>query len=100
MTKSVAPKVIYQERFWNPELLDSDDPNRAWQVMNINVLTQNNDECPFNDVYGTYTLRGIQINVTKADGAPEGIWTEPTDFTPWLPEPSENTGGGNAVYGA
>ena len=100
VTKSVAPKVIYQERFWNPELLNSDDPNRAWQVMNINVLTQNNDECPFNDVYGTYTLRGIQINVTKADGAPEGVWIEPTDFTPWLPEPSENTGGGNAVYGA
>ncbi|MCI8366108.1 MAG: molybdopterin-dependent oxidoreductase [Eggerthellaceae bacterium] len=100
ITKSVAPKVIYQERFWNPELLDSDDPNRAWQVMNINVLTQNNDECPFNDVYGTYTLRGIQINVTKADSAPEGIWMDPKDFTPWLPEPSENTGGGNAVYGA
>ena len=100
VTKSVAPKVIYQERFWNPELLDSDDPNRAWQVMNINLLTQNDDECPYNDVYGTYTLRGICINVTKADGAPEGIWTEPEDFTPWLPEPSENTGGGNAVYGA
>ena len=48
--------------------------------MNINVLTQNNDECPFNDVYGTYTLRGIQINVTKADGA-RGVWIEPTDFT-------------------
>lgn len=100
VTKTVAPKVIYQERFWNPELLDSDDPNRAWQVMNVNMLTQNNDECPFNDVYGTYTLRGIQINITKADGAPEGVWLEPKDFTPWLPEPSENTGGGNAVYGA
>ncbi len=100
VTKSVAPKVIYQERFWNPELLDSDDPNRAWQVMNLNVLTQNSDDYAFNDVYGTYVLRGIQINITKADGAPEGIWTKPEDFTPWLPELSENTGGGNAVYGA
>lgn len=100
ITKSVAPKIIYQERFWNPELLDSADPNRAWQVMNINMLTQNNDECPFNDVYGTYTLRGITIKITKADGAPEGVWIEPEDFTPWLPELSENTGGGNAVYGA
>ena len=100
VTKSVAPKVIYQERYWFPELLDSDDPNRAWQAMNINLLTQNNDECPFNDVYGTYVLRGVQINITKADSAPEGVWTDPTDFTPWLPEPSENTGGGNAVYGA
>ena len=100
VTKSVGPKVIYQERYWNPELLNSDDPNRAWQVMNINLLTQNNDECPFNDVYGTYTLRGVQINVTKADGAPEGVWLEAQDFAPWLPEPTENTGGGNAVYGA
>lgn len=100
VTKSVAPKVVYQERFWNPELLDSSDPNRAWQVMNINILTQNNDECPFNDVYGTYTLRGICINITKATTAPEGIWTDPEDFAPWLPEPSENTGGGNAVYQA
>ncbi|MFR1638066.1 MAG: hypothetical protein ACLSVD_02235 [Eggerthellaceae bacterium] len=33
--------------------------------MNINLLTQNNDECPFNDVYGTYTLRGITIKITK-----------------------------------
>ena len=100
VTKSVAPKVIYQERFWNPELLDSDDPNRAWKAFNINLLTQNNDECPFNDVYGTYTLRGITINVSKAGGPPEGVWLEPEDFTPWLPEYSENTGGGNAVYGA
>ncbi|MCD8200325.1 MAG: molybdopterin-dependent oxidoreductase [Coriobacteriaceae bacterium] len=100
ITKSVAPKVIYQERFWNPELLDSDDPNRAWQCFNINLLTQNNDECPFNDVYGTYTLRGITINITKADAPPEGCWLEAKDFTPWLPEYSENTGGGNAVYAA
>lgn len=98
ITKTVAAKVIYQERYWNPELLDSDDPNRAWQVMNVNILTQNNDECPFNDVYGTYTLRSICINITKAEGAPAGIWTEPEDFTPWLPETSENTGGGSAVY--
>lgn len=100
ITKSVAPKVIYQERFWNPELLDSDDPNRAWRVMNINILTQNSDDYEFNDVYGTYVLRGIQINITKAEGAPEGVWTEPEDFLPWMPEISEDTGGGDAVYGA
>ena len=100
ITKSVAPKVIYQERFWNPELMDTNNPNRAWQVMNINLLTQNSDDYPFNDVYGTYVLRGVCINIKKADGAPEGIWMEPEEFTPWLPEPSENTGGGNAVYGA
>lgn len=68
--------------------------------MNINLLTQNSDDCPFNDVHGTYVLRGVQINITKADGAPEGIWTEPEQFNAWLPQESENTGGGNAVYGA
>jgi anaerobic selenocysteine-containing dehydrogenase len=41
VTKSVQPKVIYQERFWNPELLDSEDPSQAWKVFNINILTQN-----------------------------------------------------------
>ena len=45
--------------------------------MNINLLTQNNDECPFNDVYGTYTLRGITIKITKADGAPEACGPSP-----------------------
>lgn len=100
VTKSVQPKVIYQERFWNPELLDSEDPSQAWKAFNINLLTQNNDECPFNDVYGTYTLRGITIKISKADGPPEGVWLDPTDFAPWLPEYSDNTGGGNAVYEA
>lgn len=97
VTEGVAPGVIFQERFWNPELLDSDDPKRAWQAMNINVLTRNDG--PFNPEFGTYTLRGFQIKVSKSE-KPEGVWTEPTDFTPWLPEMSDETGGGYAVYGA
>ena len=97
VTEGIAPGVIFQERFWNPELLDSDDPKRAWQAMNINVLTRNDG--PFNPEYGTYTLRGFQIKVTKSE-KPEGIWLEPTDFTPWLPEYSDETGGGYAVYDA
>lgn len=97
VTQSVAPRVIYQERFWNPELLDSKDPKQAWQAMNINVLTRNDG--PFNPEYGTYTLRGFQIKLEKSE-APEGIWEKPEDFEPWLPEPSDDTGGGYAVYGA
>lgn len=97
VTEGVAPGVIYQERFWNPELLDSDEPKRAWQAMNINVLTRNDG--PFNPEYGTYTLRGFQIKVTKST-KPDGIWTEPEDFAPWMPEPSNDTGGGYAVYDA
>ncbi len=98
ITEGVAPKVIYQERFWNPELLDSSDPSRAWKAMNINVLTKN--DAPYNPEFGTYTLRGFTVNVTKAEGAPEGVWLEPEEFEPWLPEYTEDTGGGYAVYDA
>ena len=98
LTEGIAPKVIYQERFWNPELLDSSDPSRAWKVMNINCLTKN--DAPYNPEFGTYTLRGFTVNVTKAEGAPEGVWLEPEEFEPWLPEYTEDTGGGYAVYDA
>lgn len=56
MTTAIAKGVIYQERFWAPELLDT-DPERAYRVMNINVLTKNDE--PYNPEYGTYTLRGF-----------------------------------------
>jgi len=98
ITEGVAPKVIYQERFWNPELMDSDDPSRAWKAMNINVITKN--DAPYNPEFGTYTLRGFTVNVRKAEGAPEGVWTQPTDFTPWLPEQDVEVGGGYVTYGA
>lgn len=97
ITSGIAPKIVYQERFWNPELLDSDDPSQAWKAMNINVLTKH--DAPYNDEYGTYTLRGVQVNIEKSD-MPEGVWTEPEQFAAWMPEYSENTGGGDAVYDA
>ena len=97
ITEGIAPGVVYQERFWNPELLDSDDPDRAWKTMNINVLTKH--DAPYNDAYGTYTLRGVQIAIEKSE-KPEGIWEEPEEFESWLPSPSDNTGGGDAVYDA
>lgn len=97
VTEGVAPGVIYQERFWNPELLDSDDPSQAWKAMNINLLTRH--DAPYNAEYGTYTLRGFQVKIEKST-KPEGVWEEPEEFEPWMPEYSENTGGGDAVYGA
>ena len=39
------------------------------------------------------------MKITKSE-MPEGVWTEPKDFTPWLPEYSEYTGGGYAAYDA
>jgi hypothetical protein len=73
------------ERFWNPETLDTE--THGWQEMNVNVLSK--DDAPFNDVVGTYTLRGYQVRVSKADGPPKGVWLKPKEFKKWLPEPSD-----------
>jgi hypothetical protein len=75
------------ERFWNPETLNT--PTHGWREMNVNLLTKN--DAPFNDVVGTYTLRGFLVKVSKADGPPEGIWQKAEEFKPWLPEPSDPT---------
>ena len=90
MTTAIAKGVVYQERFWAPELLDSDHPDQAYKVMNINVLTKNDP--PYNPEYGTYTLRGFQVKVSPSnDAILNEVWTEPEQFSPWLPEPSEPT---------
>lgn len=86
LTTGISPGVVFMERFWNPEKLNT---TGGWREMNINVLTKNDP--PFNDVVGTYTLRGFQVKVSRADGPPEGIWQKPEDFKPWLPEPSDPT---------
>jgi len=79
------------ERFWNPEFLeDGSDGRKSWTTENMNVLTKNTGY--YNPEFGTYTLRGIHVKIAKTQ-RPEGIWYEPTDFEPWMPEPTENTGG-------
>jgi anaerobic selenocysteine-containing dehydrogenase len=87
VTEGINPGTVYMERFWNPETLQS--KTHGWTEMNINMLTK--ADAPFNDVVGTYTLRGFLVKVAKADAPPEGIWTKPEDFRAWLPEPSEPT---------
>ena len=81
VTEGIPPRIVYMERFWNPETLDT--KTHGWKEMNVNVLTKST--APFNDVVGTYTLRGFQVRVSKADGPPEGVWTKPEDFKSWLP---------------
>lgn len=94
VTEGIAKGCVYMERFWNPEFLeDGADPRKSWTTCNMNVLTKNTGY--YNPEFGTYTLRGINVKIEKAS-RPEGIWYEPTDFAPWLPQPSENTGGGAA----
>jgi anaerobic selenocysteine-containing dehydrogenase len=84
VTKAIREGVVYMERFWNPETLGT--VTNGWQEMNVNMLTKSDP--PYNDICGTYTLRGFQVKISKAAGAPKGVWIKPEEFRAWLPEPS------------
>lgn len=91
VTKTVAPKVLWMERFWNPEAFDASqsNPDGGWRQCNINVLTENfidyeGDEMPYNHVFGSYTLRGFTVKVEPGQ-KPDNIWLEPKEFEPFMP---------------
>ena len=88
ITENVSPGAVFLERFWNPELLDT-DPYGSWNAENVNVLTKN--DAPFNDVYGTYTLRGFQVKISPVDKCPYDVFVEPKQFSVWLPQYSDKT---------
>ena len=91
VTEGIARDSVYMERFWNPEFLeDGSDGRKSWTLENMNVLTKNTGF--YNPEFGTYTLRGIRVRIEKSE-RPEGVWYEPEDFEPWMPEPSDFTGG-------
>jgi anaerobic selenocysteine-containing dehydrogenase len=87
VTQGINPGVVYMERFWNPETLNT--PTHGWKEMNVNVLSK--VTAPYNAEVGTYTLRAFQVKIYPAEGAPEGIWLNPEDFRPWLPIPTNPT---------
>jgi anaerobic selenocysteine-containing dehydrogenase len=87
VTAGIPPGIVYMERFWNPETLNT--ATHGFREMNVNLLSKN--DAPFNDVIGTYTLRGYLVRISKADGPPDGIWLKPEQFKAWLPEPSDPT---------
>jgi anaerobic selenocysteine-containing dehydrogenase len=87
VTEGIATGTVYMERFWNPENIN--EKTHGWQEMNVNVLSRS--DAPYNEVVGTYTLRGYQVKIYKAEGAPKGVWTKPADFEPWMPEISKPT---------
>jgi anaerobic selenocysteine-containing dehydrogenase len=84
LTEGVNPKTVWMERFWNPECFDSTQTNitGGWQECNVNVLTKN--DAPYNEVNGSYTLRGFTVNITKGQ-KPANVWVEPEEFKPFLP---------------
>ena len=81
VTTGIQPETVFMERFWNPETLNT--KTQGWKEMNVNRLSR--ASAPFNDVVGTYTLRGYQVKVFKAEGPPDNIWTKPEDLHGWLP---------------
>ncbi len=87
VTNRIAPKVVWMERFWNPECYDKsvDQSKRTggWAECGVNVLT-NAIDTNFNEVFGSYTYRGIAVNVKKSD-RPEFVWTQPEQFEPFMP---------------
>ncbi|MBR2836682.1 MAG: molybdopterin-dependent oxidoreductase [Coriobacteriales bacterium] len=90
VTKTVAPRVLWMERFWNPEAFDDsqENPDGGWRQCNINVITDNfvdsDFDHPYNGPYGSYTLRGFTVKVEKGE-KPANIWIEPKEFEPFLP---------------
>jgi anaerobic selenocysteine-containing dehydrogenase len=86
VTNALHEKVIWMERFWNPECFDNSVPQEkrtgGWRECNINVITKNT--APFNEVFGSYTNRGFTVKIEKTE-KPEGVWVAPEEFEPFLP---------------
>ena len=90
MTKGVRPGEVYMERFWLPEFLDQEGKrDQSWRSVTVNRLSKSTGR--LSDVNGTYTLRAYQVAIAPAESGPEGAWTEPEDFEPWMPQYSEPT---------
>lgn len=85
VAKYVQPGQLWMERFWNPECYDPSQKkmtSAGWREQNINCITK--ADGPFNEVYGSYTLRGFAVKIEKST-KPEGCWVEPEEFAPFLP---------------
>ena len=87
VTEGIPVGVLYMERFWTPETLNKAD--EGWKSVNYQILAR--ADGPYNDLLGTHTLRGVQVKIYKAEGAPEGVFTKPEQFKIWLPQPSDRT---------
>jgi anaerobic selenocysteine-containing dehydrogenase len=85
-TAGMHEKVLWMERFWNPECFDNSVPQEkrtgGWRECNVNVITK--ASAPYNEVFGSYTNRGFCVNIEKAE-RPANVWIEPEEFEPFLP---------------
>ena len=84
--KGIHPRVVMaRHSWWYPEKpATKENPYGMWDS-NINVLTDSEQNC---GATAAEAMRGLLCKVYKAEeGAPEGVWTEPEQFEPWLPQP-------------
>jgi anaerobic selenocysteine-containing dehydrogenase len=84
--EGIDPRVVHaQHSWWYPEKpATKENPYGMWDS-NINVVTDSEQTCA---VSAAEPVRGLLCKVYKAvEGAPEGVWTEPEQFKPWLPRP-------------
>ena len=85
VTEMVAPKVLFMERFWNPECFDNAQETKTggWAECGVNVIT-NAIDANFNEAFGSYTNRAFAVNIKKSQ-RPERIWVTPEEFEPFMP---------------
>lgn len=88
ITGAIRPGVVYQERYWNPELLDT-DVELSFSEQSVNQVSKVGGA--WDEMHGTYALRGFTVKIEEdPDFVPKG-WTRPEQFEVWLPEPSDTT---------
>lgn len=82
LTRGINPRVIREERFWYPECFDDTATHKTggWQY-GISTLTRDDVA---DSVIGSATYRGFNVQIEKSE-KPDGIWTEPEQFEPFLP---------------
>ena len=83
LTEGVRPGVVMMERFYFPESYDKTQKNFSggWRQCNVNLMARDD---VVNPTFASASWRGYRVNVRKAE-KPEGIWTEPHEFEPFMP---------------
>lgn len=71
------------ERFYFPESYDKSQKKitGGWRQCNVNLMARDD---VVNPNFASASWRGYRVNVRKST-KPEGIWTEPEEFQPFMP---------------
>lgn len=83
VTAGVRPGVVMMERFYFPESYDKSQKKitGGWRQCNVNLMARDD---VVNPNFASASWRGYRVNVRKST-KPEGIWTEPGEFQPFMP---------------